>query len=364
MNKNVVADLKEVLDAVSYLPSVSIIMPFEPKMSLKTELSHKLKLAVAKIEQQLMENYDPEKVNAVMNKLHKVIADLNYDTYKKSIAIFVSPVFEKVFYLDIPVEEKLMVDESFEIRDIVYSKKELHKYLVLILSAEWTKIYLVDGTHLLRIKTASPDNVNAIWNEPPTRVANFSDPSYRKEVMLDKFLKYTDEGLAVVLNDLALPVFVLGAKRTIGHFKKITKNARHIVEYIPGNYSEAPETEIKRILQSHISEWKKVKQAELLLQLEAARDAGRLVSGIKNVWKQVAQKNGKLLVVEKDFAYAAQLVNTDTILPHEPSGNNQLFIKDAVDDIMEKVLMSGGDVAFVDEGQLTVYDKIALITHY
>jgi hypothetical protein len=27
-----------------------------------------------------------------------------------------SPVFEKVFYLDFPVEEKVFVDESFEIR--------------------------------------------------------------------------------------------------------------------------------------------------------------------------------------------------------------------------------------------------------
>lgn len=34
---------KEILEAANYLPSVSIILPFEPKMSAKTELEYQLK---------------------------------------------------------------------------------------------------------------------------------------------------------------------------------------------------------------------------------------------------------------------------------------------------------------------------------
>jgi hypothetical protein len=40
------------------------------------------------------------------------------------------------------------------------------------------------------------------------------------------------------------------------------------------------------------------------------------------------------------------------------------YIKDAVDDVMEKVLETGGDVEFVDEGMLKDYDHIALVQYY
>ena len=40
------------------------------------------------------------------------------------------------------------------------------------------------------------------------------------------------------------------------------------------------------------------------------------------------------------------------------------YVKDAVDDIIEKVLESGGDVEFVEEGVLNYYGQIALIKFF
>ena len=99
-------------------------------------------MAADKVEQELLENYPDEMGFLVMHKLRAIIKNLNFNTHKKSIAIYVSPVFEKVLYLDIAVEEKIIIDESFEIRDLVYSKKQLHKYLVLLLSGKESRMYL------------------------------------------------------------------------------------------------------------------------------------------------------------------------------------------------------------------------------
>jgi uncharacterized protein involved in type VI secretion and phage assembly len=54
----------------------------------------------------------------------------------------------------------------------------------------------------------------------------------------------------------------------------------------------------------------------------------------------------------------------EIITAYEPNTNNAFYIKDAVDDIIEKVLATGGDVDFVEEGLLTSYQKIALIEYY
>src|SRR5882724_6307242 len=129
MNTTMSADIKEVTEAVHYRPAVSMILPFEPKMSSKNTVAHYMKIVTDKIEQDLRNNYPDEIYQLVTQKLRAVIKGLNYNTFKKSIAIYVSPVFEKVLYLAIPVEEKLIIDESFEIRDLVYSKKQSSKYL-------------------------------------------------------------------------------------------------------------------------------------------------------------------------------------------------------------------------------------------
>ena len=52
------------------------------------------------------------------------------------------------------------------------------------------------------------------------------------------------------------------------------------------------------------------------------------------------------------------------IYKEETSGNTSLYIKDAVDDVIEKVLENGGDVEFVEEGLLNDYQQIALIQYY
>ncbi|MGZ8559749.1 MAG: baeRF3 domain-containing protein, partial [Chitinophagaceae bacterium] len=314
MNPIMTPEITEVMEAVHYRPAVSIIMPFEPKMSLKTGMVHSLKIATDKVEQELMENYPDEIGLLVMQKLRAIINNLNYNTHKKSIAIFVSPVFEKVLYLDITVEEKIIVDESFEIRDLVYSKKHLHKYLVLMLSGKESRIYLGDSVSFARIVSSTPESIDAYENDKPERVANFSDPSDRKEIMMEKFLHHIDNGLDIILNAYHLPLFVLGTERISGHFKKITKHGASVIEYLHGNYEESTLEELKTILEPCVADWKKVREKDLLNQLEAADSGKKLVVGMRDVWREAALHKGRLLVIEKNFMYAAMHGSVDEVI--------------------------------------------------
>jgi Bacterial archaeo-eukaryotic release factor family 3 len=301
----------------------------------------------------------------VMQKIRAIARGLNFDTRKKSIAIFVSPVFEKVLYLDIAVEEKVIVDESFEIRDLIYSKKQLHKYLVLMLSAKESRIYLGDSICFTRIISDTPESVFAYDNDLPERVANFTDISGRKEIMMDKFLHHIDHSIGIILNAYHLPLFVMGAERVLGHFRKISRHANTVVEYVQGNYEEDSMEQLKEVLAPYIAGWKRLMQNDLLNRLAEAAGQKKLVVGIKDVWRESMMQKGRLLVVEKDYMYAAQsggggdIIDTTTEPHHTFS-----YIKDAVDDVIEKVLENGGDVEFTDHGVLDAYQHIALVKYY
>jgi hypothetical protein len=362
MNTLLSPDIREVMNAGHYKPSVSIILPFEPKMGGKAEIMQQLKCAVDKVEREIKQTYNNDLSAVVLQKLRTVIRNLNFSTYKKSIAIYISPFFEKVLYLDIPVKEHIIVNGSFEIRDLLFSKKELHQYLVLILSARSSKVYLGNTTSFTKVKANVPDHIAAFRHDG----SHFGDPLDKKEVLLKKFLQHTDDGLKFLLHVYPFPVFVMGSKKVLGLYRAFTKNEKSIAGYVPGHFEKVADNLISDALKPLLDNWAKVKADDLRHQMEKAADAGKLSSGIQEVWKQASQHRGRLLIVENNFMCSAEkkAANEEVIyMPAEPY-NKFSYIKDAVDDVIEKVLEDGGDVEFVEDGTLADHQHISLIQYY
>jgi len=346
---------RAVIDTPQYLPAVSIVLPFKPMMSSKSELESKLKRAVKKVELQLMDNYTVDKALPVLLKLNFLIQNINYNTHKKSIAIFISPVTEKVYYLDIDVDERIVIDESFKIRDLIHSKKQNLDYLILMLSAEKSKMYVANDSKFTLIKSNVPVDINS----------ETLDEEHNKEKLLDKFLHSMDDDLQLIITAYKLPVFVVATEQVISHFKKITKNAEKIVGFIQMENMEATELEMYQILQRYIQDWKKVKQQALLQEIGMAVDYEKVAFGIEDVWESAMHTHSKLLVIEKDFICTASIsAIADTISRVNINAGNPFYIKDAVDNVIEKVLQNGGDVEFIENDMLKDYGRIALIREY
>ena len=365
MNKNsYTGEFRELVNIVRYHPAVSVILPFEPHISSKSTAELRLKNALSNVEKQLYKEYTSERALPVIIKLHKLLGSINYNNFKKSIAIFASPFIEKIIYLDFEVEEKIVVDDSFEIRDLVYCKKQVKEYLVLVLSACSSELYIGNCHKLARIKSNVSDHLSGYKNDVPETVENFSGSSHQKEILMDKFLHKMDQELGIILNAYPFPVFIMGTERINGHYKKITHNNSRISAYIHGSYTGASEKDILKVLRPYTNEWNKIKQSDLLHQADKAMGAGKLSSGIENVWKAATQKRGRLLLVEKDFICVAVKVCDEVINTADANLSNPFYIKDAVNDIIEKVLESGGDVEFLENGALPKYGQIALIEYY
>jgi hypothetical protein len=358
-------EIRELMEVVHYRPAVSIILPFEPKMTSKSAITLLLNEAADKVERELIENYPDEMGKIVMSKLRIIYNSLNFSTHKKSIAIYVSPVFEKVLYLGIEVEKKVIVDESFEIRDLVYSKKQIHKYLVLLLSGKGSQIYIGNTESFVKIVSNTPESVSDYIIDAPEQVANFTDATSHKEILIDKFLRYVDNALDNILNAYHIPLFILGTDKILGHFKKITKHSSSIIDYVHGNYEELSPLELLKLLQPYVADWRQVKQKEILNEIEKAANANKLAIGMRDVWREAMSRKGKLLLVEKNYMYAAEHGSSEEIIYKaiEPYSKFS-YIKDAVDDVIEKVLENDGDVEFVDEAVLKDFHHIALVKYY
>jgi hypothetical protein len=364
MDTATLSEIIEITDEVHYRPAISIIMPFEPKMSLKTDLINSLKIAADKAEQELQYNYPDEMNMVVMQKLTAIVRTLNFSTHKKSIAIYVSPVFEKILYLDIPVEEKITVGDSFEIQDLLSIKKQTQQYLVLMLSNRESRMYLGDPSSLARILSNTPECIFNYVNGASERAANFQKQIEPQEIITNKLLLHTDKTLDIILNTYPLPLFIFGTEKIINHFKRITKHALAVTAYTADYFEEITIPELKRKLQPLINNWEKIKEKHLLNQIGAAVVKNKVAAGIRNVWGEAMNRKGKLLLIEKNYKYAGAQGNIDEVIYHavEPYCKFSC-IKNLVDEVIEKVLENGGDVEFVSGDLLKGYQHIMLIKY-
>ena len=238
MKQNVLYNMNEVSEAVYNLPSVSIILPFEPKMKSKKELASTLQSAIDEVERKIFNKFSVDMAVLVLQKLKSIVNDLDYNTHKKSLAIYVSPVFEKVLYLNMQVEEKILVSKSFHIHDLIKSKKQLHQYLLLQIEDKECRIYVNESGEMEKIFSYKLENVlNYINDFAARRKINFDTENEKNNT--EKFLHRIDNTLNFILESYPLPIFVVGTEIKLKLFNKITTHLPVIIEYLTYNNEDA-----------------------------------------------------------------------------------------------------------------------------
>jgi len=99
-------------------------------------------------------------------------------------------------------------------------------------------------------------------------------------------------------------------------------------------------------------------------ELNQALGEQRVVSSIGEVWRLANEGRGRLLLVEEDFHYPAQVDETGMHLRPDGDASAPNVIDDAVDALIETVLRKQGRVVFLEKDQLAVHQRIALILRY
>ena len=343
-NKKKQAPSPEVASA-SYLPVISMFMPFEPKMFRKADLASKLIGLKREAELQVSSDFFISGKKEALERLDTVISHINFSTHKKSIAIYVTAEADKVFYLDVPLIQKVIISQSYNIRSLVACKTDLKSFLVLA----------IDGCSS-RICSSVNGMLNTIISNHTVSNEQSDKTIYSTQI----FLKQINRGLSIILSSFSCPFFVIGTTEIVNQYKAITKNNNRISKFIYSNLSCILDEQIKVIMLPYITDWNKVKTIDVFQTLYEASLNKKLAVGISDVLQVAKQKKGKLLIVERNYTYP--VVNDYNkkinLIKNTPTGT---LFTDLVDETMEAVLENGGDVEFVDSEFLNKFMHIALV---
>ena len=179
-----------------------------------------------------------------------------------------------------------------------------------------------------------------------------------------QFYKSVDDAYRPFAVDDPLPLVVAGVERNLTFFQEVSAHASSIISTIRGNYDRATVHELAQLTWPLVYEQLKEQRQEALTELDRAVGAHRCASTIGEVWRMAREGRGDTLFVEKGFLYPAHVDASGSVLSPAEDAAEPGVLDDAVDEVIETVLLKGGHVVFVDDGTLALYQRIALILRY
>lgn len=356
-------------------PSISILLPVNKKYPQFKEAEQKLKSMVKEAETTLKSVLSKEMADPIVNKLRETALTIDFTHLSESLAIFVSSAVQRVIHLPIPVEERMIIGRTFELRDLFYISKINFHYYFLTISENKVRLFLGYGDQVIeQHNDKMPFGMHDVQGEGHSRdqmyssdstARNVSDQNSHRENLMKKYLRDIDNELTGLLNQTKIPVILGGVQKEISGFNTITKNKNAIIGTIEGNLDYLSEKMLYNKIEPILNEKRKKDEIKNLAILDEGISKKTFASGIHDVWRAVLEKRGRILLVEKDYRVTGKPGKDKYILITDEVDNvTTKNISDVVDDIIEYVFEYGGDVAFVENGALSEHGGIALVTYY
>lgn len=347
-------------------PAISILIPTHPQYpKFKVDREHMISL-LNDAELQLRHQFSKQKADQMMERLHETVNGINYNQLSKGLAIYVSPHHEKVIHLPFEVTEKVIVDDSFEVRDLVYAAKLNRQYLVVIISQNKVMTTMGYGGAFIPVKYKDmPDNVKDVVNSHSFPGWDYLDTKAYEEKNIQNYLHFIDEVIEKAIRNTDFPVIMMGDTKLLGYIRNNTSNAKRIIGYVEGNYERISTADLRKKVEPFLNNLSESEESKAMDLLGGAVSKNTFAGGLSEVWRAAAEGRARLLLVEKDYRQSAHLDEDGfTLIVEDQPANPYKRIADAVDDIIELVLKNNGDVMFVDNGKLAAYQRIAVVTRY
>jgi hypothetical protein len=349
------------LQSLTNVPAVSILLPTHRTSPDNKQDPIRVKNLVNEAVERLSIEFSQRDLQPLLERLELLVSDIDYPHTLDGLALYVSHDFSKLYYLPFPVPARVIIDQTFATRDLVYGMHRALRYWVLLLSQASTR--LLAGT-AETIEEVSDQNFPMQMTGPgaTTALPYEADSSYVDD-RHRRFFQQVDSAFATYANDEELPLIVGGVDRQISFFQEVSQYTSTIAGTITGNFDRAAVHELVPRAWPIVQTVRQAQQANALQDLEKAIGAQKFVSTIGEAWRLAQEGRGKRLLVEKNYHVPAIVSETGKLELVDQAGGVEIM-DDAVDEVIELVLAKGGEVTLVDDGELSAHQRMALILRY
>lgn len=156
------------------------------------------------------------------------------------------------------------------------------------------------------------------------------------------------------------PLVLVGPAPILTAFLDAAGRPDRLAGTVTGNHLDASLTELAELTRPVIQRYLASREQEALELVSLRTGQGRVAAGMEAAWLAARTEQPEMLAVEQGLFYPARLSPDGHSIHLSLDIDEPDFLDDAVDELIEHVLIRGGWVAFVSDGALTRHHGVAL----
>jgi len=353
------------LQQIRSYPSLTITLPTHRTSPDNKQDPIRVRNLVAQATDRLLAEFKRREVESLLARLERVVDEIDYRYTLDGLAVFVNQDFGRAFPVPFTLKERVVIDETFATRDLVFALNRSPRYWTLVLGEKPTR--LLEGTRDTLVEVT--DRGFPMIHEGPGGLAplpgglRVNKSAYRDE-QHRQFFRRVDAALKPILAEDPLPLAVVGVDRFLAFFNEVTAHRDAILTTVTGSHPRTSPHNLAKLVWPLVEVNLASRRQEVLAELERATGERKVASTVGEVWRFAHEGRGALLLVEEDFHYPATVDASGMHLTPAADPTAPGVMEDAVDEIIEAVLSKQGRVVFLADGQLADHGRIAMILRY
>lgn len=344
------------LTVTAGFPCISVLLPTQPAPRMTPADFDRLHGLVAEVDHALRKQgvISPDRL---MAKLRTEVRRAATQPTDRALAIYVSLAITRSFRLPQPVEARAVVERTFATRPLVSVLHRMPPHVVLVLHSTCAHLYAAADGGLHPVGEVDP-----FRGSGRIRLPGPGDPG-AEEVRSDlseSYLRAVDRMLGDYRARHPSPLVLAGSLRLLDRFCAVSRNLERLAGRL-GSGEEDTALDLALTCTETIENYLRNRREDALEQLTQAlrvRPAD-VAAGIKDCWRALQSREPAMLLVEDSFISPGVAVTgasgtTTPVVTEE--------VHDLVDDLIEQVILRGGQLALVRYGDLQSHARVALIS--
>ena len=327
----------EALARASGRPAVSMVCPLDTRRPGNTEDPLRLAELRAEAAVLLAESANGE-APAILRRVDDAIASIDLEHPMPAVGIFVTADESHVLMLGVPMPARVVVDETFALRDVVTAVSRATRVRILALSRARTRCFdLSDVAIVERDDFGFPVQIAPpIQEDTPHRDLPIGE--HEHDEVAKQVFRAVIQALDHVQHADPRPLVLLGPERDLAYFDAVARlEPAAVMGRAHGNYDRETAAEIAELARPVVDAAVHAREAVLVAQVHEAIGR-RALSGFDPVWDAARTGRGHRLVVEEGYARG--------------------------DPLVREVVLHGGEVDVVSAGTLADLGHVALFLRY
>src|SRR5215472_10739722 len=221
-------------------PSLSLLAPTHRTHPANRQDRIVVKNLAAEALDRLHGEFKKREVAGVVQNLNRLVDRVDWKHMLEGLAVFASRDVAMTVQLPFRPRARVVIDETFATRDLVYSLNRSPRYRVLVLTEKPTRLFDATTNVLTEYSArpfpmvhTGPGGASRLSGGQGINRSAVRDESHRQ------FFRKVDDALASIQKEDPLPLVVVGVERYLAFYQEITKDPDAIVGLVAGSH-DAP----------------------------------------------------------------------------------------------------------------------------